>query len=51
MAKQNEELTREHEALRCAHEKLKAEQEQWIEAAAKETANHEHAGSVSQMLS
>jgi hypothetical protein len=30
MAKQNEELTREHKALCCAHEKLKAEQEQWI---------------------
>jgi hypothetical protein len=42
MAKRNEELTREHEALRCAHEKLKAEQEH---------ANHEHAEGVSQMLS
>jgi len=48
MAKRNE-LTREHESLRCAHEKLKAEQEQWIETA-KEAANHKHAG-VSQMLS
>jgi hypothetical protein len=51
MAKRNEDLTREHEARRCAHEKLKAEQEQRIEAAAKEAANHEHAGGVSRMLS
>lgn len=48
MAKRNEELACEHEAVRSAHEKLKAEQEQWIEAA-KEAANHRHAG-VSQML-
>jgi hypothetical protein len=38
MVKRNEELTREHEALRCAHEP-------------KEAANHEHAEGVSQMLS
>ena len=41
MAKRNEELTSEHEALRCAHEKLKAEQEH----------ANEHAEGVSQMLS
>jgi uncharacterized protein YjcR len=51
MANRNEELTREYEALRYAHEKLKAEQEQWIKAATKEAANHEHARGVSRILS